>query len=168
MSPKKQYSFPKSSWFAYLKSRRPACLRVIKTGIITRAPRIRDLFSCAFCRIPVLGGFAVRRHRQQQAQEKIRALCAKLESALNDTADIRPPAVFADTLENAAVSTGFQQPRLKLQAGKPGSVPEKYKFFAGLVARGMSTDEISEVLAISPAEAGQLAALASISRGEGC
>ncbi len=125
------------------------------------------LFS-ALCMVSGLTGFMALRRRKREEQKKIRTLCEKLESALDDTADTRPNDVFADTLEKAAISTGFQQPRLKLQAGKPGDVPEKYKFFAGLIARGMSTDEISEVLAISPAEAGQLATLAFISRGNEC
>ena len=125
------------------------------------------LFS-GLCTVSGLIGFMALRRRQRREQEKIRTLCTKLESALSDTADIRPTAAFADSLKDAAIATGFQQPRLKLQAGKAGGVPEKYKFFSGLVARGMSTDEISEILGISQAEAGQLATLAFISRREGC
>ena len=125
------------------------------------------LFS-GLCMVSGLTGFIILRRRKKRDLDKIRSLCGKVESALNDNKDIRRKAAFTDSLEDAAINTGFQQPRLKLQAGKSGSVPEKYKFFAGLVARGMSTDEISEVLGISPAEAGQLATLAFISRRERC
>jgi len=120
------------------------------------------------CTVSGLTGFMVLRRRKRKELEKIKTLCRKVKSALNDNEGIRDAPAFADTLEDAAIATGFQQPRLELQAGKIGGVPEKYKFFTGLVARGMSTDEISEILGISPAEAGQLAALAFISGGKGC
>ncbi len=135
---------------------------------MTHATLTLIILLLALCTVSGLTGFMMLRGRQRREQEKIRTLCTKLESALSDTADLKPTAAFADTLENAAISTGFQQPRLELQAGKVGGVPEKYKFFTGLVARGMSTDEISEVLGISPAEAGQLAALSFISSGKSC
>jgi len=114
-----------------------------------------------------VAGFIVIRRRQRRERDKIKTLCQKVQSILNDE-DIRKTSSFADSLEDASIVTGFQQPRLELQTGKAGSVPEKYKFFAGLIAKGMSTNEISEILGISPVEAGQLAALSFISRGEGC
>ncbi len=120
------------------------------------------------CTVSGLTGFMVLRRRKRKELEKIKTLCRKVKSALNDNEGIRDAPAFADSLKDAAITTGFQQPRLELQAGKAGGVPEKYKFFSGLVARGMSTDEISEILGISPAEAGQLATLAFISRREGC
>ncbi len=125
------------------------------------------LFS-GLCMVSGLTGFIILRRRKKRDLDKIRSLCGKVESALNDNEGIRDAPAFADSLKDAAIATGFQQPRLELQAGKAGGVPEKYKFFSGLVTRGMSTDEISEVLGISPAEAGQLATLAFISRREGC
>ncbi len=125
------------------------------------------LFS-GLCPVAGIAGFIVIRRRQRRERDKIKTLCQKVQSALNDNEDIRKTTSFADSLEDASIVTGFQQPRLELQTGKAGSVPEKYKFFAGLVAKGMSTNEISEILGISPVEAGQLAALSFISRGEGC
>ncbi len=118
---------------------------------------------------PVLGAYLKRRHRRKKQQlQTIISLCEKVEAALNDHAPPEKEAIFADSLEQAAVTMKFQQPRLELQSGKPGTVPEKYTFFANLAARGMSTTEISEILSISQAEAGQLATLVCISRRNRC
>lgn len=128
---------------------------------------LTSLFSC----VCILAGaltFIRLRAEKRQEQRKITMLCEKVEAILNDTSRDSEAPAFADSLDHAAIVTKFQQPRLELQAGKSGDVPEKYKFFANLAARGMSTDEISEVLGISLAEAGQLATLAFISSKEGC
>ncbi|HHD57050.1 MAG TPA: hypothetical protein ENK89_05160 [Desulfobulbaceae bacterium] len=134
---------------------------------MTHATLTLNILFSVLCTVAGVTGFIFIRRRQRREREKIKTLCRKVKSALNDNEDIRKTPVFADSLKNASIVTGFQQPRLELQAGKAGRVPEKYKFFAGLIARGMSTNEISEILGISPAEAGQLATLSVISRGEG-
>jgi len=135
---------------------------------MTHATQTLIIFFPGLCMLAATGCFLTLRRRKMLEQEKIKTLYRKVESALNDNEGIRETPAFADSLRNAAIAGKFQQPRLELQAGKAGSVPEKYKFFASLVARGMSTDEISEILGISLAEAGQLATLSFISRKEGC
>ena len=140
----------------------------IMTDTITHyALTLSILFSC----VCILAGaltFIRLRAEKRQEKRKIRMLCGKVEAILNDSAKNSEAPAFSDSLDHAAMVTKFQQPRLELQTGKLGEVPEKYKFFANLAARGMSTDEISEVLGISLAEAGQLATLAFISSKGSC
>ncbi len=121
-----------------------------------------------FCTVAGIAGCITLQRREIVRQKKIQILCKKIESALKDGECIKQRPVFADSLEHVAMTTKFQQPRLELQTGKSSGIPEKYKFFSGLIARGMSTDEISEILGISLAEAGQLATLSFISRKRGC
>ncbi len=123
---------------------------------------------CTFC-LPVAGMYLTRfRRRKKQQLQTIHTLCAKVESALNDHDIPGKEPAFSDSLSQATITTKFQQPRMELQAGKSSGVPEKYRFFANMAARGMSTADISEVLGISMVEAGQLAVLTCISRKDGC
>jgi hypothetical protein len=101
--------------------------------------------------------------KRKKDQQKIRRLCAKIQTVLTDASPDEPTVSFAASLSQATMTTKLQQPRLQLQAGSTGEAPEKYKFFSNMVARGMNASEISEVLGISATEAAQLTRLCGVS-----
>ena len=104
---------------------------------------------------------AVLRRRQGMEQRKIEQLCSRVELALSeaDREAEQAQTAFPRLLEEAARHTGFQQPRLKIQAGMSGEAPEKYRYFSTLQQKGMQVEEIAEILGISITEARQLASL---------
>jgi DNA-directed RNA polymerase specialized sigma24 family protein len=104
---------------------------------------------------------AMLRRRQGMELDKIQQLCNRVEQALTETEQETKAArtAFPHLLEEAARHTGFQKPRLKIQAGIAGKAPEKYRYFSTLQQKGMQVEEIAEILGISITEARQLASL---------
>jgi DNA-binding transcriptional MerR regulator len=106
-------------------------------------------------------GFVLLRRRHGMELDKIQQLCNRVEQALAEADQDTKPArtAFPHLLEEAARHTGFQKPRLKIQAGITGEAPEKYRYFSTLQQKGMQVEEIAEILGISITEARQLASL---------
>jgi len=104
------------------------------------------------------------RRQQLATQKKLRKLCTRVEKALADPVTTADPEQgdFSRLLQQAAGQTGFEQPRLRLQAGVSGDIPEKYQYFKTLQKKGIPVEEIAEILNISIAEARQLASLRMI------
>jgi len=104
---------------------------------------------------------AALRRRQGMEQEKIQQLCSRVEQALteDDRQAEQPQTAFPHFLQEAARHTGFQQPRLKIEAGAFSEAPEKYRYFSILQQKGMQVEEIADILGISASEARQLASL---------
>ncbi|HHD63009.1 MAG TPA: hypothetical protein ENK96_01300 [Desulfobulbaceae bacterium] len=115
-----------------------------------------------FFAIAGAGCMAVLYSKRREEQRKINRLSKKIQAVLADTTLERPTVPFAASLNQAAMTTRLQQPRLQLQSGVSGEAPEKYKFFSNMIARGMNPSEISEVLGISTVEATQLTRLCGL------
>jgi DNA-directed RNA polymerase specialized sigma24 family protein len=69
---------------------------------------------------------------------------------------------FVESLSSAAITTKLQEPRLQLGEQDVPETPEKYRYLVTMARNGMSTKDISDILDISEAEAGQLVKLARI------
>ncbi len=82
---------------------------------------------------------------------------------------VTPPAPAAQPRPDAAAefSLNLDQAsmRMRLQAsGKGGEIPEKYRLVGAMARRGLSAEDIAEVLKISPGETEQLLRLAQVSK----
>jgi hypothetical protein len=115
-----------------------------------------------FLAVAGAGCMAVLYGKRKEEHRKIIRLNKKIQTVLADTALEEPTVPFSESLNQAAMTTRLQQPRLQLQSGVSGEAPEKYKFFSNMVARGMNPSEISEVLGISAVEASQLTRLCGL------
>lgn len=70
---------------------------------------------------------------------------------------------FRKDLQTAELTTRIQQPRLELNQKKAaGSIPERYRYVQGLIARGIPQNDIASILSISQHETDQLVSLATI------
>lgn len=83
-------------------------------------------------------------------RDKIEELSTRVESA------------FADTLSHMALATKLHTTRFRPDKQKSAQPPEKYHYLRMLIKKGLTLEEISEMLAISTAEASQLIRLAKI------
>jgi DNA-directed RNA polymerase specialized sigma24 family protein len=102
----------------------------------------------------------MRRIHQEQGRALAEAL-AQLEAAR--LAEV--PEASATGGEGSAFAEKLAEAHLKnrLQAGGgEGKIPEKYRLVAAMARRGLSPEDISDILKISPGETEQLIKLAKI------
>jgi len=97
-------------------------------------------------------------------EEELRAARTELETSL---ATNREQQQFLDMLNSAEITTRLQKPRLILHPDQAPDIPEKYRYVSRMIADGMSREEISRILAVSPVEVDQLITLAGISASAG-
>ncbi len=96
---------------------------------------------------------------------KIKTIQEKIQTALDDLPIPQQTKTFASSLSSASCNIYLQKPKLKFQSKSNRDVPEKYKFFTKMAARGMDPDDIASVLDISSAESSQLIHLSQLTRG---
>ncbi|WP_305043719.1 hypothetical protein [Geoalkalibacter sp.] len=89
--------------------------------------------------------------------------------AAEESAAAEPPATPAlgTVVEAQPCDEGVLRERLR-QAGTVGggSAPERYRHVATLAEKGLASEEIAQVLQVSPDEAQQLVRLAEVARGK--
>ncbi|BCR06614.1 hypothetical protein DESUT3_36830 [Desulfuromonas versatilis] len=92
---------------------------------------------------------------------------AEARRLLEAAAALPEPPAPAPVKGSEAFSLNLDQAnlRLRLQAsGKGGEIPEKYRLVGAMARRGLSAEDIAEVLKISPGETEQLLRLAQVSK----
>ncbi len=97
----------------------------------------------------------------QEATSSIHVLERKLAQLAEEKQ--QEPA-FDEDLDKAKVVTNLQKSRMSLhQVQAKVDMPERYRYVHSLIKKGMGSDEIANVLSISPQEAMQLVTLSKLS-----
>lgn len=128
------------------------------------------LLSCLIGLVILFNFFLVKRENRKLAMQLTEAN-AGLEITRKRLSDLQrrhnEVIEFQQSMQQAELTTKLQTPRLRVNGHDANhayhsDTPEKYKYIRSLSDRGMSPEEISTVLSISPQEANQLVSLSKL------
>jgi hypothetical protein len=103
-----------------------------------------------------------KNHKRPSHKEHITRIRRKLDRVLESDSNRFKPVSFKHSLQDAAMTTDFQVPRLKNQYQTVATAPEKYTILSKLLNQGLEKQEIASILNISIIEVSQLVTLRSI------
>ena len=127
------------------------------------------LCALALCALAVIRSVQVQR-RNSSLAERLSEIACSLETVRHSYGELKERydsgRQFQKNLDEAAVITRLQAPRLAIQARPEAqAAPERYRYVHRLAENGLDAEQVASVLAISSHEARQLVSLARLAAG---